>query len=564
MSSHEHAPDLPRFNTGVPGLDEVLGGGLPQYSLNVIAGSPGTGKTTLAHQIAFSCATPDRRALYLTVFGEPPLKMLRYQRQMQFLDPAKVGAAVCFADLGEQVKGADLGAALAAIMNEVRAAEPQLVVVDSFRTLVSACAPSAESPGTLFTFLHQLALELAAWQTTTLLVGEYVESEINENPVFSSADAIIWLTQSRERNSTARKLQVTKIRGQASMPGLHTFRISGAGLQVFPRIHKRRTQGRPVTDRRLSTGIDGLDGMLRGGIPQGDSLLIAGPSGVGKTCFGAQFLAAGLACGEPGVLLAFEEPGNEYLLRTEAMHLGLTAHVQAGKLKILSLRPLDLSVDETLYEVTRAVESVGAQRLVIDSLSGFEVALAPDFREDFRESLYRMVGALTSVGVTIVMTVEVVEEFHELRFSPHVVSFLTDDILLLRYTEIEGTLRRVLMVVKTRRSSHSTALHEFEVTQQGIVVKGALADYQGILTGSPRRQMRERPAYSGLTSEESAVLQSLLELEETTEEALEGATGLPRPAVEAALRRLRRLNYGLEVVRGGRTFYRPIARALGL
>ena len=158
---------------------------------------------------------------------------------------------------------------------------------------------------------------------------------------------------------------------------------------------------------------------------------------------------------------------------------------RAGKLNILYLRPLDLSVDETVREIIDAVKSTGAKRLVIDSLAGFEMALAPGFRTDFRESLYRMIGALTRIGVTILTTVEVEESFTELLYSTYSISFLSDDIIRLRYVEIDGELRKMLVVVKMRGGDHSKELREYDITATGIVVGERLKGYRGLLTGIP-------------------------------------------------------------------------------
>src|SRR5476649_1588196 len=156
-----------------------------------------------------------------------------------------------------------------------------------------------------------------------------------------------------------------------------------------------------------------------------------------------------------------------------------------GKLDIIYLRPLDLSVDETMREILDTVAKTGAKRVVIDSLAGFEMALAPSFRTDFRESLYRMIGALTRTGVTIVTTVEVTETFTELALSPYSISFLSDDIIRLRYVEIDGQLRRVLMVVKMRTGDHSKDIREYEVTSEGLRIGERLIGYHGLITGVP-------------------------------------------------------------------------------
>ena len=193
--------------------------------------------------------------------------------------------------------------------------------------------------------------------------------------------------------------------------------------------------------------------MMGGGIPEGDSLLVAGPSGTGKSLLGTQFIAEGLRQGEPGIVAIFEERPEEYAGRAASFGLDLDTPQKEGKLKILYIRPLDLSVDETVREILDAVEEMGAKRLVIDSLAGFEMALAPGFRTDFRESLYRMIGALTRTGVTILSTVEVQETFTGFTFSAYAISFLSDDILRLRYVEIDGQLRKMMVVIKMRRGT---------------------------------------------------------------------------------------------------------------
>jgi circadian clock protein KaiC len=471
--------------TGVPGLDEILGGGLPEFSFNIIAGAPGGGKTTLAHQMMFANATPARPALYFTVLGEPAIKMLRYQQQFRFFDVAKMNDAVRFINLSQLVLEEDLGAVLAEIVRSVEAAKPGVVVVDSFRTVVRK-AQGGTSDLELQAFIQRLALHLASWQATTFLIGEYVEGEIRDNPVFTVADGLFWLSQQVERNSVVRKMQVMKMRGQGSVPGLHTFRITDAGIQTFPRTFGFNPTGPIIKGPRLlSMGIPALDALLGGGVPEGDSLLVAGPSGAGKSVLGTQFIAEGLRHGEPGIVAVFEELPEQYAARAASFGLDLVKPQKEGKLRIIYLRPLDLSVDETVHEVMDAVRKIGAKRLVIDSLVGFEMALAPGFRADFRESLYRMIAALTRIGVTVLSTVEVEEDFVSMRLSNYAISFLSDGIVRLRYVSIDGQLRRMLIIVKMRRGRHSIDMHEYTITPKGVVVGERLRGYRGLTTGIP-------------------------------------------------------------------------------
>ncbi len=292
----------------------------------------------------------------------------------------------------------------------------------------------------------------------------------------------------------------------------------------------------------------------------GDSMILAGPTGTGKTTFATQFAAAGVRQGEACVIAVFEEHPEVYLERATSSGVDFREAVRQGKLRIIYVRPLDLSVDETLEEIRVAVKEVGATRVVIDSISGFEMALAPSFREDFRESLYRLVGALTGFGVTVFMTVEVTETQDGLQFTDYRVSFLTDVIVIQRYVEIEGQLRKVLAVVKMRGSSHSTDFRAYEITGNGVLLREGLRDYHGITTGVPTgRPQRRQPVYPGLTEQEGRVLQILIRSGAASAKAIAEEAGLPPSDLEPILKRLIQLAY---VGRKG-TRYQGVARSSG-
>jgi circadian clock protein KaiC len=341
---------------------------------------------------------------------------------------------------------------------------------------------------TVHDFMQRLALHLTSCEATTFLLGEYGDGE-RDNAVFTVADGIVWLSQSVERNSVVRKMQVQKMRGQEQIPGLQTMRLTGDGVRVYPRLLKPVEGSSAVrpTERRLTTGVPELDVMTGGGIPAGYSVLVAGPSGAGKTVLSNQFILSGIAAGEPGVIAVFEKRPDDYL-HTTPNGEEFAQLVRAKKLEIVYVRPLDLSIDETLTTIREASLRIGAKRAVIDSLSGLELALAPTFREDFRESLYRMVGGLTGMGITVLSTVELPDAYTNLQFSPHGIAFLSDAIIMQRYVELEGELRRVIAVVKVRGSQHSKEIRKFEITATGRLVVGAKIDgYAGLLTGTPRK-----------------------------------------------------------------------------
>jgi len=482
------------LRTGVPGLDDVLGGGLPEFSFNVLAGAPGCGKTTLAHQLMFALATRDRPALYFTVLGEPPLKMLRYQQQFDFFDSEKINDSIRFINLADDMANGNLERVLGRLVDEVEQHGPSLVFVDSFRSVQLASQEQDNPFMNLQQFVQRLGMLMTSWQATTFLLGEYF-NDADPNPVFTVADGLIWLHQSVQRNSMVRKIEIRKMRGQPTVPGLHTFRISDDGIKIFapPQLSKRREPhaGEPGGPR-VSMGVPGLDEMLGGGLPAGYSVLVAGPSGSGKTILACSFLAEGGKRGETGVIAAFEQRPNR------ARGKAVAGLIERGRIGVIDTVALDVSVDEIAILLLHEVERLKATRVVIDSLSGFELKLAPTFREDFRESMARMVSALSDAGVTVLMTSELEDRYEDLRFSPYGTAFLTDAIIVQRYIELDSQLQRMMAVVKVRASHHSHELRLFHIDEDGIQLDGMLIDQEGLLGGRPtRRQTTADPTMPG-------------------------------------------------------------------
>jgi circadian clock protein KaiC len=472
-----------RLATGVPGLDAVLGGGLPEFSFNLLAGPPGSGKTTLAHQLMFALATPARSALYFTALGESPLKMLRYQQQFAFFDNEQVNRSIRFISLGDDTAAGDTGRVLSRIAAEVKKYAPALVFIDSFRSVLLAGHEAGAAINSQ-QFILELGLLLVSWNATTFLIGEYTVDGVS-SPIFSVADGLIWLRQTTQRNSVVRKMEIVKMRGQATLPGLHTFRISAEGLKVFSPTLLPTDSTREHSLPRLKMGTVGLDEMMGGGLPRGYSLLVAGPSGSGKSILAASFLAEGARAGETGIIAAFEQ--HPYQARGPVV----ADLIASGRIGVIDTRTSPLSVDEIAMLLIEDIQRLAATRIVIDSLSGFELALAPTFREDFRESLARMLAALTNTGVTVLMTSELEDRYYELGFSPYGTAFLTDSIIMQRYVEIDSRLERVMAVVKMRASRHSNELRLFHIDDEGIKIAARLSSHTALLTGSPSRRNRK-------------------------------------------------------------------------
>jgi len=482
-----------RLATGIPGLDAILGGGIPELSFNLIVGPPGCGKTTLAHQMMFSMATAERPALFVTILGEPPVKMLRYQQQFDFFDAAAIGESVHFLNLSEEAQSGDLDRVLERITREVVSRNPRCIFVDSFRSVVAASQAAGNAESAMQDFVQQLGMLMTNWQATTFLIGEYL-TEKEPNPVLTVADGLIWLNQSVDGNSMVRKLEVKKMRGQPTLPGLHTYRISGQGLTVFAPGRAMLGEDEEVLaplDGRASMGNAALDAMMCGGLPRGYSLLVAGPSGSGKSILAAQFLAEGARQGETGVIAVFEQNPRR------SRHRAVAELVASGRVGLVDAHAPDLSIAEVLGLLLAEIRRLKATRVVIDSLSGFELALAPTFRSDFRDNLSRLVATLSAVGVTVVMTCELEDRYTDLRFSPYGTAYMTDAIIVQRYIEVDSELLRMMAVVKVRASNHSRELRRYSIDADGIRLGAKLTGLAGLLGGRPKDDTRQRDGTPG-------------------------------------------------------------------
>jgi circadian clock protein KaiC len=471
--------------TGVPGLDVLLGGGLTEYSFTLIAGAPGSGKTTLAHQIMFALSGPERPALFFTVLGEPPLKMLRYQQQFDFFDMDKVGPSIRYVNLADDLRAGHFQGVLERIMREVEDFGPGLVFVDSFRSVMQSARSGNEGLSDLQQFIQELGSRMATWQATTFLIGEYSQADVEANPIITVADGMMTLYQAADDNSALRKMRINKMRGQGHMTGAHTMRIADDGVRVYPRLlpplATDHYAGVPVdrNPRRIPIGVAGVDELMHGGLPQGHTMLVSGPTGSGKTILATRFLQAGAAEGQKGVALFFEK-GTARLRNAE-----LAEMVRKGDVTVIESRSLSLSVEELMDEMCVAIDTTGATRVVIDSLSEIGLYLAPEVRADLRVAVFRTLTALAKRGVSAMVTVGMEDDYTRLSFSPDELCFLTDAVLSLRYVEYDGALHKFMTVVKVRGVDHSTDLREYTITAGGIEVGGPSPGLSGVMVGRP-------------------------------------------------------------------------------
>jgi circadian clock protein KaiC len=451
---------MQRLSSGHERLDRILHGGLPNNAINLIIGTPGSGKTILGQQYAFHNATVELPALYLSTVSEPFDKVVRYAQSLTFFDPDAVGQRVIYEDMGAVLGEQGLPGALSRFDALMKQHRPGIVVVDSFKALHSF----ATGPAEFRRFLHDLAGRLTAVAASSFWIGEYSTDQA-EAAEFAVADAIIGLASKRAAERETRVLRVLKLRGSGFASGEHTYRITPGGLDVFPRLaDELDSSPYRLAAERISTGVPALDELLADGYWSGASTLVCGPSGAGKTLMGLHFVFNGVALGQPGIIATLQEDPAQLARVVD----GFGWRLDAPGVHLMSRTPVDMSIDEWVYELLGLVERVGARRIMVDSLADLAIAAGDEYR--FREWMYSLTHRCSRSGVSLLMTLEVPELFELGRISELGMSHLSDNVLLMRYQQDEGRLRRVLTVLKTRASRHEPLIRPYEITGQGIAL----------------------------------------------------------------------------------------------
>ena len=449
-----------RLGSGYQRLDGVLGGGLPGNGISIIMGLPGTGKTIIAQQYTFHNARPGRPAVYFSTMSEPLEKMVRFGQSMDFFDAAEVGRSVFYEDLG-QVASRDglegVGDHVAAVLKERR---PALVVIDSFKALRDL----ADSESGFRQFLHQLAGRLTAFPAASLWVGEYASGEAATSPEFAVADAILELAVvplggQREQ----RFLHVRKLRGSGFLSGRHGYRLTAAGLHLFPRLADIPVDdGYPLGIERITSGIAALDEMLDGGLWPGSATMIAGPSGSGKTIMGLHFAYGGAQQGERGVIATLQENPTQL----NKMLVGMDWPLAHPAIEVMYRSPVDICIDEWVHDLLQVVERTRARRVVIDSLMDLQMAAVDDTR--FRAFMYSLTQRFSRRGISMLTTYETLDLFSAGKLAEFAVSHLADNAIALTYHRDHGSSSRYLTIVKTRASNHNSDMRHFSIGHDGI------------------------------------------------------------------------------------------------
>lgn len=471
---------MDRIDTGIKSLDWILHGGIPTLSVNIVTGPPGSGKTILTQQIIYNNASPENKVLYLTTLSEPAVKLIRYLQQFEFFDLDKLNSSVIYVDIGEAIRTGGLMPAVETVIEHVKSYAPSIVVIDSFKAIHDMAKSAVE----VRQFGYDLCVKLSTWECTSFLIGEYTEEEIEKEPIFAIADGIFNLTNDAQAMQRIREVEILKLRGGAFFSGKHPFTISNEGVEVFPRIKTPSVFPRyEVSAERVPTGVLGLDEMFMTGLPKGSATLVAGGAGTGKTLLGLHFITCGVSRGEPGVIVTFQENPSQLYDVAQGFGWDFRQMEKNKLLKVLYSSPVELGVDEHTSKVKQAVNDLNASRVMVDSLMDLEVATPDKVR--YKDYIYSLVNFFKSRGVTCFMTNEIAELFGPIRLTSYGVSFIADNVILLRYVEVESAIRRALSVLKMRGSNHDKEVREFKITPKGIQVLAPFKQLSRLLTGVP-------------------------------------------------------------------------------
>ena len=463
ITARVESGDRERMSSGNAEADYILGGGFPSNSINIIMGHPGSGKTIFAEQLIFHNAGSDRPILYLTTLSEPLAKVVRYLDGFAFYDESKLGTQVVYEDVGPQLARDGAQALLPLLREAIRTMSPKVIVIDSFKA-VHDLAPTAAERRRI---VYEMTALLTSYGTTAFLLGEYTEDDILLYPEFAVADGIVELSRRRLGNRDERFFRVFKIRGSSYLEGAHAFRITGSGLDIYPRlVSPRIPEDYEPADERLSTGVPGLDEMLGGGIWRGTTTLLAGPSGAGKTTIGLQFALEGARRGEPSMYINFQENPTQLMRTIRGLGVDLSEAKSLG-LDLVYASPVELQIDSIIVDMFRRIQERGIRRLVIDAIG--DLASAATDMQRLHDYLYALVQHFAVRTITSVLNFETFGNTLKGGGVQNQMSYLSDNVLLLT-VEGEERTRRMIRVLKTRGSAHDPTVREVEIGAGGLSV----------------------------------------------------------------------------------------------
>jgi circadian clock protein KaiC len=452
---------FPRVRTGNAQADDVLGGGFPSNSINIVMGQPGTGQTIFAEQLMFANAHDGERPLmFITTLSEPLSKAVSYVQRFGFFDEDKLGTQIQYLDIGA-VLAADGPEALVPWLTEVvKESGPRILVIDSFRAIHDL----SQSPQQMRPLVSELAGLLSAYDVTTFLLGEYTTADVDRYPEFAVGDAIVELARNPLGTRDERFFRVFKLRGSGYREGQHAFRITGDGIELYPRlVSPRIAESYQPTLQRTRTGVPGLDAMVEGGLWQGSTTLVVGQTGSGKTTLALQFALEGVRAGEPTLYVHLQENPAQLRRTIDALR-GQDGQAPLDGLHLQYASPVELQIDSIIVGIFERIRAGDIRRVVIDAIG--DLALAARDSQRLHDYLYALVQHFAANNVTSLLTMESglgvtsSAEFEQ-RFSN-----LCDNLIVLGMGGRER-LERTLQVIKTRNSGHDPVVRGLDVGANG-------------------------------------------------------------------------------------------------
>lgn len=454
---------MERISTGIENLDEIINGGIPKGSTILLCGLPGTGKTIFANQMMFFNTQPENKSIYFTTLAEPQIKVLRFQQEFSFFDKSIFQRDVIYHDLGSTLRQHGPQQVLIDIDNLLKKHEPNLIIIDTIKTLTDMIPSLTE----FRQFMLDLSLRLTIWGCTSLMLAEYGESEIEIRPESAIADGIIYLYGPNEKKQQKRQLRILKMRGTGYSGGESFFEITNNGIMLYPRLNPIVSKQKYTQfNERISTGLASLDSMMSGGIPRSTTTLVSGASGTGKTLLALNFIYNGLQTGEPSVFVSFEENPGQIINSAMGIGINLQSHISSGLLQILHISPIELDLDENIYRIQKIVKKTKARRLVLDSISSFEIGINDKIK--YTNYIWALTDYFKTQGIAIILTHEICNFSNIPKPTTLGISFVADNIILLCYSENGNEVKRYLRIMKMRGSGHSTYLREILITQDGF------------------------------------------------------------------------------------------------
>ena len=486
MSDIDDGPSAAIVKTGIDGLDEILNGGLTPNRLYLVEGDPGSGKTTLGLRYLLEGVKQNQPVLYVTLSETKDELRAVAQSHGWSID----AIAMCELTASEESLKPDahltmfhpseveLSETTKGVLAEVEQTKPTRLVFDS----LSEMRLLAQNPLRYRRQILALKQFFVGRHCTVLLLDDRT-SEGGDLQLQSIAHGVISLEQlAPEYGTERRRLRVVKMRGARYRGGYHDFVIERGGLNVFPRLVAAEHR-RDFKDEELKSGIAELDELLGGGLDRGTSALFMGPAGSGKSSLAVQYAIAAAERGENAALFVFDENERTLLMRSAKLGMDLKGHIDAGRISVQQVDPAELSPGEFAYNVRAAVDQRGSTVVVIDSLNGYLNAM-PEERF-LTIQLHELLSYLGQQGVTTLLVVAQHGLIGSAIEAPVDVSYLADSVLLLRYFEARGKLRRAVSVVKKRSGVHEATIREIQLGSTGVRIGRPLEEFEGILSGMP-------------------------------------------------------------------------------